>query len=85
MIFHDTSTLKQIQHDIIKSLNTDLKPYLKSGTYMDMNKLYQYFIEDHQYPYGPKRFEILLLVYLNRQELTYIKKEPPVIRIIDNL
>lgn len=85
MIFHETSTLQQIQHDIIQSFNNDLKPYLKSGNHMDMNKLYQYFIKDHQYPYGPKRFEILLLVYLNRQDLTYIKKEPPVIRIIDQL
>jgi len=83
MFIYTVENIKNIREHLIKELNQTLKPLLQPNQTFDMNKLYDYFIMKNHIPYGKKRFEILIKVYLKHQNYEMLIKDNHIFKIIE--
>lgn len=60
IVYKTTEYLTEVRHNVTKELNTVFTPLIKLDEKFDVNKLYQYFIKEHHYPIGKKRFSVMV-------------------------
>lgn len=84
-VFYTLNNIKEVRISLLKQMNKELKPFIQPNEIFDMNALYQHFIIKNNYPYGFKRFQILIRVYINHQDYDVIYKTKYTFKTIEKL